>query len=77
MFLQVSFSVDLEVFLDQKNQILFEDVSVWICVLIYFLDVRPLDFDIRVEKQNRNDLLFSGCPHNLYYEYSEGVTADL
>ena len=77
MFLQVSFSIDLEVFLDQKNHLLFEDVSVWICVLICILDVRPLDFDIRVEKQNRNDLLFSGCPHNLYYEYSEGVTADL
>ena len=46
VFLQVPFSVDLEVevFLD----ILFEDVSVWICVLICFLDVRPLDFDIRV-----------------------------
>ena len=36
VFLQVSFSVDLEVFLDQKNHILFEDVSVWICVLICF-----------------------------------------
>ena len=75
MFLQVPFSIDLEV--EVFPDILVEDVSVWICVLIYFLDVRPLDFDIRVEKQNRNDLLFSGCPHNLYYEYSEGVTADL
>ena len=48
VFLQVPFSVDLEVevFLD----ILFQDVSVWICVLIclFFLDVRQLDFDIGV-----------------------------
>ena len=46
VFLQVPFSIDLEVevFLD----ILVEDVSVWICVLICILDVRPLDFDIRV-----------------------------
>ena len=36
VFLQVSFSIDLEVFLDQKNQILFEDVSFRICVLICF-----------------------------------------
>ena len=43
-----SVSIDLEVFLDQKNHLLFEDVSVWICVLICFLDVRPLDFDTGV-----------------------------
>ena len=48
VFLQVSFSIDLEVFLEQKNHLLFEDVSVWICVLICFLDVRALDFDTGV-----------------------------